>query len=119
MLKDRTIYKSLGFLPKGGLPILADFGEARLGDEEHSDDIMPDIYRAPEVMLRSKWGYKVDIWSVAMAVSGNITNFAQRGNANVVIFRPGTSLALAPLSVAKIQMAYLMTEFIWRNWLPC
>ncbi|KAJ5789229.1 uncharacterized protein N7518_006240 [Penicillium psychrosexuale] len=66
MLKDRTIYKSLGFFPKGGLPILADFGEARLGDEEHSDDIMPNAYRAPEVMLRSNWGYKVDIWNVAM-----------------------------------------------------
>ncbi|KAF7620965.1 hypothetical protein AFLA_006258 [Aspergillus flavus NRRL3357] len=65
-LKDRTIYKSLGFLPKGGLPILADFGEARLGDQEHNEDIMPNVYRALEVILRSNWGYKVDIWSVAM-----------------------------------------------------
>ncbi|KAB8242423.1 kinase-like domain-containing protein [Aspergillus flavus] len=65
-LKDRTIYKSLGFPPKGGLPILADFGEARLGDQEHNEDIMPNVYRAPEVILRSNWGYKVDIWSVAM-----------------------------------------------------
>ncbi|GMF80974.1 unnamed protein product [Aspergillus oryzae] len=47
-LKDRTIYKSLGFPPKGGLPILADFGEARLGDQEHNEDIMPNVYRAPE-----------------------------------------------------------------------
>ncbi|KAB8273728.1 kinase-like domain-containing protein [Aspergillus minisclerotigenes] len=66
MLKDRTIYKALGFLPKGGLPILADFGEARLGNKEHNEDIMPNAYRAPEVILRSNWGYKVDIWSVAM-----------------------------------------------------
>ncbi|KAK6826764.1 hypothetical protein RU639_004496 [Aspergillus parasiticus] len=27
---------------------------------------MPNIYRAPEVVLRSSWGYKVDIWSIAM-----------------------------------------------------
>lgn len=74
-LKDRTIYKSLGFLPKGGLPILADFGEARLGDQEHNEDIMPNVYRAPEVILRSNWGYKVDIWSVAMVVSGTILAF--------------------------------------------
>ncbi|KAJ5558026.1 kinase-like domain-containing protein [Penicillium sp. DV-2018c] len=66
MLKDRTIYKSLGFLPRGGLPVLADFGEARVGDKEHNDDIMPNAYRAPEVILRSSWGYKVDIWNVAM-----------------------------------------------------
>ncbi|KAJ5559284.1 hypothetical protein N7535_009512 [Penicillium sp. DV-2018c] len=66
MLKDRTIYKSLGFLPRGGLPILVDFGEARVGDKEHNDDIMPNAYRAPEVILRSSWDYKVDIWNVAM-----------------------------------------------------
>jgi non-specific serine/threonine protein kinase len=67
-LKDRTIYKSLGFLSPGGLPILADFGEARLG-EKHNGDIMPNVYRAPEVILRSSWDYKVDIWNIAMVVS--------------------------------------------------
>lgn len=51
MLKDRTIYKSLGFFPRGGLPILADFGEARLDEQEHNDDIMPNVYRAPEVIF--------------------------------------------------------------------
>lgn len=61
----------MGFLPRGGLPLLADFGEARLGDKEHNDDIMPNVYRAPEVILRSSWGYKVDIWNVAMVVSGD------------------------------------------------
>ncbi|RAK85207.1 kinase-like protein [Aspergillus costaricaensis CBS 115574] len=65
-LKDRTIYKSLGFLSPGGLPILADFGEARLGDKKHNGDIMPNVYRAPEVILRSSWDYKVDIWNIAM-----------------------------------------------------
>ncbi|KAL2867357.1 putative protein kinase [Aspergillus lucknowensis] len=65
VLKDRTIYRSLGFLPQGGLPILADFGEARFGDKEHIDDIMPNVYRAPEVILRSGWSYKMDIWNIA------------------------------------------------------
>ncbi|PYI21386.1 hypothetical protein BO99DRAFT_454149 [Aspergillus violaceofuscus CBS 115571] len=65
-LKDRTIYRSLGFLPPGGLPILADFGEARFGDEKQNGDIMPNVYRAPEVILRSSWDYKVDIWNIAM-----------------------------------------------------
>ncbi|KAF7719259.1 Uncharacterized protein PECH_004813 [Penicillium ucsense] len=27
---------------------------------------MPNIYKAPEVILRSSWGYKVDIWNIAM-----------------------------------------------------
>ncbi|RMD42762.1 hypothetical protein DV735_g2387, partial [Chaetothyriales sp. CBS 134920] len=66
VLKDRTIYQALAFFPMGGLPILTDFGEARFGDKENNDDIMPNPYRAPEVILRSSWDYKVDIWSIAM-----------------------------------------------------
>ncbi|KAK6811481.1 hypothetical protein RU639_012737 [Aspergillus parasiticus] len=27
---------------------------------------MPNPYRAPEGILKSSWGYKVDIWNVAM-----------------------------------------------------
>ncbi|CAG8890463.1 unnamed protein product [Penicillium egyptiacum] len=63
---DSKRLRSLGFLPRGGLPLLTDFGEARLGDKEHNDDIMPNVYRAPEVILKSNWSYKVDIWNVAM-----------------------------------------------------
>ncbi|RAH74790.1 putative protein kinase [Aspergillus aculeatinus CBS 121060] len=63
---DRTIYRPLGFLSPGGRPILADFGEARFGDEKQNGDIMPNVYRAPEVILRSSWDYKVDIWNIAM-----------------------------------------------------
>jgi non-specific serine/threonine protein kinase len=70
ILHDRAIYKSLSFLPRGGgLPLLTDFGEARMGDKTNNNNIMPNVYRAPEVMLRSSWGYKVDIWNVAMVVS--------------------------------------------------
>lgn len=29
---------------------------------------MPDIYRAPEVILNMNWDYKVDIWNVGMVV---------------------------------------------------
>lgn len=65
---DRTIYLSRPLSLTFGPPVLCDLGEARLGDEEHQDDIMPDLYRAPEVILGMKWNYKVDIWSVAMVV---------------------------------------------------
>lgn len=71
---DRTIYLSrplpLTFKP----PVLCDLGEARLGDEEHRDDIMPDVYRAPEVILGMKWSYEVDIWNVAMVVRKLLLN---------------------------------------------
>lgn len=49
------------------MPILTDFGEARLGDM-HEGLIQPDIYRAPEVILGMSWTSKVDIWNVGVLV---------------------------------------------------
>ncbi|OOF97573.1 hypothetical protein ASPCADRAFT_129253 [Aspergillus carbonarius ITEM 5010] len=67
VLKDRTIYLTTVYNPGGdGLPLLSDFGEARFGDVENNADIMPNMYRAPEVVFKESWGYKVDIWNVAM-----------------------------------------------------
>ncbi|GLA39985.1 hypothetical protein AnigIFM63309_007589 [Aspergillus niger] len=66
VLQDRTIYTSSPFPAGDGLPLLGDLGEARFGEEEQCDNIMPDYYRAPEVILKSNWDYKVDIWSVGM-----------------------------------------------------
>ncbi|KAI1957523.1 hypothetical protein LOZ58_005607 [Ophidiomyces ophidiicola] len=67
VLKDRTIYTSSRNFPgSSGLPLLTDFGEARFGTEENSEDIMPGVYRAPEVILKTSWDYSVDIWNVAM-----------------------------------------------------
>lgn len=71
----RTIYLSRPMPLTFGPPVLCDFSEARFGDEEHRDDMKPDIYRAPEVILGMKWGYKVDIWNVAMVVSSLLSYF--------------------------------------------
>ncbi|PLN85805.1 protein kinase-like protein [Aspergillus taichungensis] len=60
--KDSECLKNLG------APILCDFGSAVMGDEEHSEDIQPDIYRAPEVILQAPWSYKVDIWNVGCVI---------------------------------------------------
>ncbi|KAK2776347.1 hypothetical protein FQN52_003490, partial [Onygenales sp. PD_12] len=69
-LKDRHIYLTQRMLPSTGLPFLCDFGEARFIDEAGTpgEDIMPDVYKAPEVMLQMKWDCKVDIWNIAMVV---------------------------------------------------
>jgi hypothetical protein len=72
VLKDgRTIHTSHQLPTGAGLPLICDFGEARFGDEEHSEDIMPNAYRAPEVVLKMNWDYKVDVWNLAMVVSCN------------------------------------------------
>lgn len=71
-LEDRTVYISSQFPTGDGLPLLSDFGEARFFEGEHNDDIMPDYYRAPEVIFKSHWDFKVDIWSVGMVVSESL-----------------------------------------------
>lgn len=64
----RTIYLSRLSLPKEGLMLLSDFGEARIGSGPRVDDIMPVNYRAPETLLYVGWGYPLDIWSVGLTV---------------------------------------------------
>lgn len=73
--RSRTIYQSRKFrrpLPgkSFGLPILCDFGEARIGQMHESGPfVQPDIYRAPEVIFEMPWGSVVDIWNLGALVS--------------------------------------------------
>lgn len=67
-LEDRTIYISRPLPLSFGTPVVCDFGEARIGIDNQQGDIMPDVYRAPEVILEMNWDYKVDIWNIGMVV---------------------------------------------------
>ncbi|KAB8268022.1 kinase-like domain-containing protein [Aspergillus minisclerotigenes] len=70
-LDGRAIYLSreLEMIPgKLGAPVLCDFGSAMLGDVEHLEDVQPDIYRAPEVILEVPWSYSIDIWNVGCMI---------------------------------------------------
>ncbi|KAI9889213.1 MAG: hypothetical protein M1814_005662 [Vezdaea aestivalis] len=65
-----TIFASRGFgsLRGFGEPVLGDFGAAVSGDVAHDQDILPNVYRAPEVCLDIPWGYSVDIWNVGVLI---------------------------------------------------
>ncbi|KAH5421516.1 hypothetical protein HBI47_133520 [Parastagonospora nodorum] len=71
-LDGRTIYltRELGTPKKVGAPVLCDFGSAvRLNDgTEHREDIQPNVYRAPEIILDIPWTYSVDIWNVGCMI---------------------------------------------------
>lgn len=69
VLADRHIYYSRPMPISTGLPVLSDLGEARAGNHKHRGDIMPGIYRAPEVILNMDWDCKVDIWSIGVVAS--------------------------------------------------
>lgn len=72
---SRTIYQSRQFRrPIGGkgygLPIVCDFGEARIGKKQESGPfVQPHIYRAPEIIFEMPWGSAVDIWNLGSLVS--------------------------------------------------
>ncbi|KAF2501717.1 hypothetical protein BU16DRAFT_556191 [Lophium mytilinum] len=53
-------------LELSGHPILTDFGDMRLVEPMSTDWAMPDISRAPEVLLKLPWTDPVDIWSVGV-----------------------------------------------------
>lgn len=53
---------------KWGAPVLCDFGSAVAADEEHFEDVQPDVYRAPEVILEAPWSYPIDMWNAGCMV---------------------------------------------------
>ncbi|KAM3453548.1 hypothetical protein MY5147_007318 [Beauveria neobassiana] len=75
------IYLSRKFgLPRElGNVILSDFGAAVRGDERRNHDAQPNVYRSPEVMLKVRWSYPVDIWNVGVMGNGRQESRSQKG----------------------------------------
>ncbi|EXJ86262.1 hypothetical protein A1O1_06632 [Capronia coronata CBS 617.96] len=70
VLANRVIQLSYTFPITYGEPVIADFGAARLGEpwQKHSGDVMPDVYRAPEIIPGMDWDSKIDIWCVGVMI---------------------------------------------------
>ena len=68
---DYVIYASreLEIPDDTGPFVLCDFGDAHYGENEHVGEVMPDLYRAPEIVLGIPWKEKIDIWSVGLMAS--------------------------------------------------
>ena len=75
LLPDRTIYASRPFRVSKtiGYPTLCDFGSARFGADKYRADVMPDHFRAPEVILDMWWDEKIDIWALGLLVRSSPT----------------------------------------------
>lgn len=69
----RSIYASRAFRrPQNhawGYPVLCDFGEARMGGAYAYEEIQPEVYKTPEIIMQTEWSHSVDIWNVACLVS--------------------------------------------------
>ncbi|AEO67582.1 uncharacterized protein THITE_160781 [Thermothielavioides terrestris NRRL 8126] len=66
VFKTHTIYSSRPLELQPTVPVLCDFGEARFGSESYGEHVMPDLYRAPEIVLRIEWDEKIDIWALGL-----------------------------------------------------
>lgn len=67
---DRTTYASTGLeIPDDpGDPVISDFGDAQYGEGDFDGEVMPDLYRAPEIILGIPWDEKIDIWALGLMV---------------------------------------------------
>ena len=67
---DRVIHLSYTMPITHGAPVISDFGAACLGEpgQKQSGDVMPGVYRAPEIVVGIAWNSKIDIWSVGVMV---------------------------------------------------
>ncbi|KAI1839814.1 hypothetical protein JX266_013972 [Neoarthrinium moseri] len=70
VLADRTIYLSYTMPTTYNPPVITDFGAARLGvpGQKHSGDVMPGVFRAPEIIAGVDWDSKIDIWSFGVMI---------------------------------------------------
>ncbi|KAI0467315.1 kinase-like domain-containing protein [Xylaria cf. heliscus] len=67
VLPDRTIHVPQLMPITNGLPVICDFGAAKIG-RKHMGDVMPNPYRAPEIIMEMEWDSKIDIWSVGVMI---------------------------------------------------
>ncbi|KAK0619995.1 kinase-like domain-containing protein [Immersiella caudata] len=51
-----------------GPPIVTDFGDARIGAGPFIGEVLPDLYRAPEMILAIPWDEKIDIWALGLMI---------------------------------------------------
>ncbi|EXF83873.1 hypothetical protein CFIO01_03896 [Colletotrichum fioriniae PJ7] len=70
VMGDRTTYASTGLeIPDDpGDPVISDFGDAQYGEGDFDGEVMPDLYRAPEIILGIPWDEKIDIWALGLMV---------------------------------------------------
>jgi serine/threonine-protein kinase SRPK3 len=72
--RKRTTYATRKFRPPKnhayGNLVLCDLGEARVGGPHEYEEILPEVYKAPEILIQFEWGHSVDIWNLACVVSG-------------------------------------------------
>lgn len=66
--KDESIFLTRQVYTEVGDPKIIDLGEARYGQDSYVEEVMPDLYRGPEVLLGLPWDGKIDIWALGLMI---------------------------------------------------
>lgn len=102
-----------------GLPILCDFGQARIGETQESGPfVQPHICRAPEVIIEMPWGSAVDIWNLACLLSTMLSFILQSNcQSDPILARFGTFLkeriSLKTSLMSRMVTILSSTSHIW------
>ncbi|KAI0453911.1 kinase-like domain-containing protein [Xylaria acuta] len=64
---DRIIYLPQLMPVTRGLLVICDFSAAKIG-RKHTGDVMPNAYRAPEIIMEMECDSKIDVWSVGIMI---------------------------------------------------
>lgn len=115
------VYASRRFdLPKVfGRAVLSDFGSAVRGDERRNHDAQPDVYRSPEVMLKTDWSYPVDIWNVGVMVYSTLprsVSYAEHRNNRCGICLKGDTFSMEMTLMAKGIRPGRILRKSWGSW---
>jgi len=70
ILADQTIHLSYAMPTTYDPPVITDFGAARLGTpgQKYTGDVMPGVFRAPEIIAGIEWDSQIDVWSIGVMV---------------------------------------------------
>jgi hypothetical protein len=86
-----------------GVSVLCDLGSAvPLDGVKHREDIHPNVYRAPEIVLDIPWTYRVDIWNVRCMVSVDGLRKPALTDTCLSAYRFGMPLRASTYSLATI-----------------
>lgn len=110
-LPSRTIYVSRPMPLTKGAPLLCDMSEARFDHPNNVDLVMPDVYRAPGVVLGMPWSYPIDLWGFAMTVRSILhLEFPKDPRSNRTMCQLTLKTAVGPF---RAEAPILST---WRRW---
>lgn len=101
-----------------GQPMLCDFGDAHFGEKTYVGEVMPDLYRAPEILLGIPWDEKIDIWSVGLLVGGLFSSFQSPTKFTNRRSRRGTCLRANISSPRDFLVEKNLVPPMLREWWP-